>query len=120
MVKRPIAALSLEELAEWLSARGEPTYRARQVRRHVFAGDAGSFDDKTHVPKALRAALDEAFDFYADPLVADIRAHDGETHKGLFQPAAGPRGYAVVPAHRRRRDDVPRVPTTDPPRVPPP
>jgi len=104
MVKTPIASLSLEQLTTWLSARGEPAFRARQVRRHVFAGDAGSFSEMTDVPKTLRAALDEAFDFFAVTLVADTRAHDGETHKGLFQLSDGARVEAVLMPYHRMGD----------------
>src|SRR5919108_2238360 len=100
----PISAVTLDELTAWMTARGEPAYRARQVRRHVFAGDVASFEGMTDLPKALRGALAEAFAFSAVELVADTRAHDGETHKGLFALADGAKVEAVLMPYHRMAD----------------
>ena len=84
-----------------MTSRGEPSYRARQVRQHVYGGDVASFEEMSDLPKAFRAALDEQFAFSTVALEADTRAHDGETHKGLFALEDGARVEAVLmPYHR--------------------
>ncbi len=103
-MKRPISALSLDELALWFAARGEPAYRARQVRRHAFAGDVASFDEMTDLPKDVRAALAGAFAFSVTELVVDTLSADGETHKGLFALPDGSRVEAVLMPYHRMGD----------------
>ena len=88
-----------------MRARGEPAYRAKQVRRHLFGGDVDSFDEMTDLPKALRAGLEDAFAFSAVTLVADTRSHDGETHKGLFALDEGARVEAVLMPYHRIADN---------------
>src|SRR5438105_10965021 len=87
-----------------MASRGEPSYRASQVRRHLFAGDVGSFEEMTDLPKPLRAALVETFLFSSLTLVADTRSDDGETHKGLFELADGTRVEAVLMPYHRMGD----------------
>ena len=48
-------------LAEWLTQRGEPTYRARQVVPRLWQRPVARWADATDLPAPLRAALDEAF-----------------------------------------------------------
>src|SRR5919202_4531337 len=97
----PITSLTLEELTAWMASRDEPAYRARQVRRHLFAGDVASFDEMTDLPKSLRAALAQAFAFSAVEPAADTVSHDGETHKALLRLADGATIEAVLmPYHR--------------------
>ena len=104
-MRPPITAASSDDLAAWMTSRGEPAYRARQVRRHLFAADAASFGEMSDLPKSLRAALDEAFRFSAVTLVADTVSHDRETHKGLFELADGARVEAVLMPYHRMGDN---------------
>jgi 23S rRNA (adenine2503-C2)-methyltransferase len=103
-MKAPISALSVAELTAWAAARGEPAYRAGQIRRHVFGGDVGSFDEMTDVAKALRRDLEEAFTFSTVAPVADTVSDDGQTHKALFELADGARVEAVLMPYHRMSD----------------
>lgn len=103
-MKPPISSLSLDELAAWLSERGEPAYRARQVRRHLFSGDVEAFAEMTDLPKELRATLEEAFAFSAVRPVADTVSDDRETHKALFELADGQQIESVLMPYQRLGD----------------
>ena len=103
-MKLPISTLSLAELEVRVARSSEPAYRARQVRRHVFSGDVGSFEEMTDVPKPLRQRLADAFAFSSLEVVADTVSHDHETHKGLFRLADGLTVEAVLMPYHRMSD----------------
>ncbi len=103
-VKPPISTVVPAELATWFAAQGEPPYRARQVRGHIFAGDAASFADMTDLSKQLRERLDADFAFSSLELVADTVGHDRETHKGLFRLRDGLSVEAVLMPYHRMSD----------------
>ena len=48
-------------LADWLTQRGEPPYRVRQVAPRLWQRPVASWADATDLPAPLRAALDGAF-----------------------------------------------------------
>ena len=48
-------------LQEWLTARGEPSYRLRQVLPRLWQRPVARWADATDLPEPLRGALDEAF-----------------------------------------------------------
>jgi 23S rRNA (adenine2503-C2)-methyltransferase len=56
----PISSISPDELRGWLTANGQPAYRAAQVRTWLAAGVA-SFADMRNLPAALREALAGSF-----------------------------------------------------------
>jgi 23S rRNA (adenine2503-C2)-methyltransferase len=80
--------LSPAELAEWFSARGEPAYRARQVRQWLFERRAGAFDEMTDLPRRLREQLAANFSLWASQIVSHQQADDG-TEKLLLQLSDG-------------------------------
>jgi 23S rRNA (adenine2503-C2)-methyltransferase len=85
--QRPgISGLTPDALAAWLRDRGQPAYRARQVRDAVWR-DGGVADPTaiTTLPPELRAGLDTAFRFdTADD--TDLRLADGGlTEKALHR-----------------------------------
>ncbi|MFW6124758.1 MAG: 23S rRNA (adenine(2503)-C(2))-methyltransferase RlmN [Pirellulales bacterium] len=82
MSQRPLLELTLEELRGWFVQRGQPAYRADQVRRWLFARRADEFAAMTDLPAALRAALADEFTIFAGRVAAHRRAPDG-THKLL-------------------------------------
>ncbi len=100
----PISGIARTELEGWLAGRGEPPYRARQIRRHLFTGDAGSFAELTDLSRGLRGALEEAFAFSAVRPVADTLSQDRETHKGLFELQDGQRVESVLMPYHRMGD----------------
>ena len=85
-----ISGLTPDELAAWVDARGERSYRARQIADAVWK-DGGVTDPAAirTLPTAMRDALAEAFRF---DTVADteIRLADGgQTEKALHRLADG-------------------------------
>ena len=77
-----LSGVPVAELEEWLTERGQPAYRARQIADHIWAGAAQSTDELRTLPQALRRELDETFRLttLAPP---DITPSDG----GLTQKA---------------------------------
>src|SRR5213595_670200 len=55
---RAISEVSDAELLGWLRVRGEPAYRARQIRRHTTHGTARDFAELSDLPKPLLALRD--------------------------------------------------------------
>jgi len=49
------------QLERWLSERGQPAYRARQIADHVWAGAAQTADELRTLPAALRRDLDATY-----------------------------------------------------------
>jgi 23S rRNA (adenine2503-C2)-methyltransferase len=74
-----------EELLAWLSAQGQPAYRARQVADHVWSARAETFEDLHTLPAAVRTELAAAFRM--DTLVeTSVREADGGlTEKALHR-----------------------------------
>lgn len=84
MTLRPILSLSTEALAAWLAERGEPAYRAAQIRRWLFAQRAAGFESMTDLPQGLRDALAAEFCLFEGRVVAHRTADDG-TEKLLLE-----------------------------------
>lgn len=88
--QRPgVSGLAPGELDAWLTERGLPAYRARQVRDAVWGGRATTFDDVLTLPAGLRAELAAAFRF--DALAeTELRLADGGlTEKALHRLSDG-------------------------------
>jgi 23S rRNA (adenine2503-C2)-methyltransferase len=91
-----LSEVDREALAAWLTARGEPAYRAGQILAGAHRSEAASFDDLTDLPKALRNALADAFRFST---VADshvIGADGGLTAKAVHELVDGQRIESVL------------------------
>jgi 23S rRNA (adenine2503-C2)-methyltransferase len=73
-----------QHLKAWLAERGQPAFRAAQVRRWVFERRAESFDDMSDLPKALRAELAAEFQLWTATIVRHSRSEDG-TEKLLLE-----------------------------------
>jgi 23S rRNA (adenine2503-C2)-methyltransferase len=74
--------MDLPLLEKVLADRGEPRFRAGQVWDWLARG-AGSYEEMTNVPAALRADLEEAVPLSTLTLEAEARSSDG-TEKALF------------------------------------
>jgi 23S rRNA (adenine2503-C2)-methyltransferase len=81
--KRAILDLTMDELRAWLSERGQPPMRARQIRRWLVEAGAESFEQMTDLPLALRRDLAESFAPLGTRIVRHLRASD-DTHKLLL------------------------------------
>ena len=73
-----------QTLAQFLSERGEPSYRLGQILPRLWQQPVSSFSEITALPLALRAALDEAFPLPRLELSARQTSSDG-TEKFLFR-----------------------------------
>jgi 23S rRNA (adenine2503-C2)-methyltransferase len=84
----PLLDLSPEQLAAWLAERGQPKYRAGQVRRWFFGARADSFAQMSDLPKPLRDELTAAFTVWTTRVAAHCRSSDG-SEKLLLELADG-------------------------------
>ena len=73
-----------DELRAWLAERGQPTMRAKQIRRWILEGRAESFADMSDLPKDLRAELAISFAPLGTRVEKHLTAADG-THKLLLR-----------------------------------
>ena len=88
-------------LAEHFHARGQPSYRVRQVLAWIHERDAVSFEEMTDLPAVERAALAVAFRLGAPALATVSRSTDG-TVKHLWRMSDGELVEAVlIPARGR-------------------
>ncbi len=87
--RRAILDLDLNALTEWLKSVGQPSFRAKQIRRWLVECRITSFEQMTDVPAKLRSQLAEAFRFSPFDVVDHqisrddtekllLRLHDGE------------------------------------------
>jgi 23S rRNA (adenine2503-C2)-methyltransferase len=84
-VAAPRAVLDAgDALADWLSARGQPHLRAKQIRRWVVAGRAETFGAMTDLPRGLRAELAADWLPLGTQIVRHLRSIDG-TQKLLLR-----------------------------------
>ena len=75
-------------LTAFAVAKGEPSYRADQVLRHLWISPRESFEAMTQLPKQFRDQLDEAFEIPRLELSARQVSTDG-TEKFLFRLSDG-------------------------------
>jgi 23S rRNA (adenine2503-C2)-methyltransferase len=90
--------MDIELLERVLADAGEPAFRARQVWEWAARG-AGSYDEMTNLPAALRARLAGELPFSTLTVVDQAEASDG-TVKTLFHTADGRPVEAVLMRYR--------------------
>jgi 23S rRNA (adenine2503-C2)-methyltransferase len=56
--------LSAEELTAWLTDKGYPKFRAKQILNWVYQQRVHDFADMNNLPKKLREDLDESFQIW--------------------------------------------------------
>jgi 23S rRNA (adenine2503-C2)-methyltransferase len=80
-----LSGVPLAQLERWLSERGQPTYRARQIADHIWAGAAQTADELRTLPQALRRELDSTYRLttLAEPELTP--ADGGLTQKALHE-----------------------------------
>src|SRR2546429_711868 len=104
--RRGISDVSAADLAAWLLDRGEPRYRAKQIRRQLTHGAANGFDELTDLPGRLREALAAAFRWTRVELAGEEGGADGEPGKALLARAEGPHIESVLMPHHGARNAV--------------
>ena len=82
-------------LEPFLASVGEPAWRARAIRRWLFARRADSFTTMTDLPRPLRDRLAERFTIWTTSIAAHKTADDG-TEKLLLELADGHRIECVL------------------------
>jgi len=93
-------------LVSWLRERGEPPYRARQIRRHVARGNGSAWGELTDLPVKLRDALARSFRWSAVELETEVASADGETRKALLRLHDGHHIESVLMPHHGARNSV--------------
>jgi 23S rRNA (adenine2503-C2)-methyltransferase len=92
-------------LGEWLVGQGQAAWRAKAIRRWLFAGRAATFADMTDLSKELRTALEERFRIFSTRIARHVHAEDG-TEKLLLELADGQRIECVLlREHARERPE---------------
>ena len=93
--------MDLALVEQTIAARGEPSYRTRQIWEWAARG-AGDYAAMTNVPAALRRELADTVPFSTLTLQEEARASDG-TVKALFRTADGHPVEAVLMRYRDGR-----------------
>ena len=97
-----ISEVDPHQLAAWLVARGEPSYRARQILTGAHRPSVAGFDDLTDLPAPLRRALDGSFRFSTIGASHALEADGGLTAKAVHELADGQRIESVLMRYGRR------------------
>src|SRR6059036_1990643 len=89
-------------LAQWLEARGEPAYRARQILPRLWERPVGSWDEATELPATLRRALAQTLALRRLTLTTRQVSTDG-TEKYLWDLGDGEAVESVLIPEGKRR-----------------
>ena len=91
-----ISEVAPEALAAWLTARGEPAFRADQVLLGLSRSEVAGFPDLTDLPAALRRDLADAFAFSSIAASHVLSADSGLTAKAVHELHDGQRVESVL------------------------
>lgn len=89
-------------IGAWLKARGEPSYRSRQILPRLWQRPVAAWRDATDLPAPLRSALDEASPLLQLTLATHQVSADG-TEKFLWTLADGESIESVLIPEGKRR-----------------
>ncbi|MGL4423511.1 MAG: radical SAM protein, partial [Gemmataceae bacterium] len=81
---RPFLDTPRDEFQAWLSERGQPALRWKQIRRWILMARATEFAQMTDLPKDLREELPQHFTIFAGHVDRHLVASD-DTHKLLLR-----------------------------------
>ncbi|MCS7306084.1 MAG: 23S rRNA (adenine(2503)-C(2))-methyltransferase RlmN [Thermoguttaceae bacterium] len=84
-----------DRLQSWLAERGQPSYRAGQIRQWILRRRVDQFEQMTDLPKQLRAQLAAEFFIWSSRVAAHQKADDG-TEKLLLELLDGERIECVL------------------------
>jgi 23S rRNA (adenine2503-C2)-methyltransferase len=104
-----ISEVPSTSLAAWLTARGEPVYRADQVLAGVHRPEVTNFAEISDLPAGLRSDLAAAYRFTTIAGSHVLQADGGMTAKAVHQLADGQRVESVLMRHAGRRGSAPRT-----------
>lgn len=77
--------MSYSQLAELVTALGEPAYRADQLLRWIYQRQANSFAEMSDLPQSLRDKMAEIATLFTFTPLEKLRSHDKRTSKMLFR-----------------------------------
>src|SRR4051794_26646197 len=80
-----ISGIPADDLTSWLSERGQPAYRSRQINDHIWSGAAQSSEQLSTIPQRLRTELDGAFRVSTLASTDITAADNGLTQKALHR-----------------------------------
>jgi 23S rRNA (adenine2503-C2)-methyltransferase len=83
------------DLAGWLTAAGQPAWRAGSIRRWLYEKRADSFAAMSDLPRGLREPLAASFRIWSSSIAAHQQSADG-TEKLLLELADGQRVECVL------------------------
>ena len=83
-----IKSMNAPEIAAMLKELGQPAFRGKQIYTWLHKG-AGSYDEMTNLPKALRDTLAEKYPIYTPKVVRKQESKKDGTIKYLWQLADG-------------------------------
>ena len=101
-MKPSILQLNSDQLAQWFADRGEPGYRAAQLRRWIFDWGVHTFGQMTDLPRRLRENLAAEFVVFGSRLETRSDTPEG-TSKLLLRLADEQRVECVLLAEENRR-----------------
>src|SRR5256885_22186 len=83
--KTDLLSLTLPELQQWLTERGEPAFRARQIYSWLYSHLVTDFAAMTNLPQALRTRLAE--EACSGPMIvrSELHSKDDRTRKILLE-----------------------------------
>ncbi len=91
-----ISEVATEQLAAWLLARGEPSYRAAQLLAGAHRPEVTGFEEISELPHALRSAAEGAYRFSSIAATHVLSADAGMTAKAVHQLHDGQRVESVL------------------------
>lgn len=98
----PILDLTRDELIRWCADRGQPAFRADQIRRWLLAKRVSDFESMHDLPARFRNELQETFRIFPAGLVGHHLARD-RTEKLLLELADGSHVECVLMREPDRR-----------------
>ena len=94
-----IFGLTVEQIAETLSALKLPKFRAKQIAAWIYQRGADSFNQMTDLPKSLRSQLAELCEIRTTKLIDRLDSSDGLTTKFLLELNDGAAVETVLMRH---------------------
>ena len=80
-----LLGITLDEMTAWLSERGQPAFRARQLSGWIYSSLAPDFASMRTLPQGLRETLDREATIAGPRVRTELAARDGRTRKLLLE-----------------------------------
>ena len=101
--RKALTELSKRDLEAWLTAWGQPRYRADQIWRWLYVSLASSFEEMSNLPTDLRTRLAEQFTVSSVTPLGSVQSADGRTVKTLLGLSDGQAIEAVLMEYEGRQ-----------------